>query len=283
MAIRDNLLRIGEIDYTNVWPIFYYFPIEHLEGSVELVRQVPTELNRAIASGEVDMGPISSFAYGENFADYMLFPDLSVSSFGKVNSILLFYQKPFERLLQGRIALPTTSATSVNLLKIILNKFYQGAPAYFYAKPSLQTMLADADGALLIGDDAIRANWANKDYDVLDLGEMWNRLTGHWMSFAVWAIRKDTVERHPGMVGRVFDAFLESKQKGLKHPKDMILAAQKNIGGTYSYWEHYFANLCYDFGTDQWQGLSLYYQYACELGLLRQEVPIRIWNHKKCV
>ena len=73
------------------------------------------------------MGPISSFAYGESFEDYMLYPDLSVSAYGEVNSILLFHEKPLREIANGHIMLPTTSATSVNLLKIILEKFYNGS------------------------------------------------------------------------------------------------------------------------------------------------------------
>lgn len=281
MSITENPIRIGQINFTNVWPIFYYFPIRELQDQVECIIQVPTQLNQAMSLGTIDMAPISSFAYGANFEHYLLYPDLSVSAYGKVNSILLFHKKPVEDILFGSIALPTTSATSINLLKIIIEKFYQGNPSYHYAQPFLDQMMQGADAALLIGDDAIKARWNFPDYEVMDLGEQWGSLTGHWMSFAVWAIRKEIVETRSNLVEEIYSAFQEGKRLGLKHPEAIIHKAQSNVGGTYEFWEQYFSQLKHDFGPEQRAGLQLYFQYALELGLVSKEVPIQLWNKKR--
>ncbi|MNI20117.1 Chorismate dehydratase [compost metagenome] len=274
-------IRIGRINYTNVWPIYYYFPELVPQDEVEIIHQVPTGLNKAMAAGEIDMGPISSFAYGESFEDYVLYPDLSVSAFGRVNSILLFHEKPLEELTSGRIALPTTSATSVNLLKIILQKFYKGTPTYSYAPPILKDMLKQHDAALLIGDDAIRESWRNEKYLITDLGQEWAKWTGKWISFAVWAIRRQTVERYPELVSKVFQAFVQSKQMAHQNPAAMINDAMRSIGGSADYWRTYFSTLCYDFGPEQWTGLKAYYQYAWELGLLPKPVTVEIWSENR--
>jgi chorismate dehydratase len=280
---NQDKIRIGEIKYTNVWPIFYYFPKERFGSEVELTVQVPTTLNRAMAAGEIDMGPISAFAYGEHSDEYVLYPDLSVSAFGRVSSILLFHREPLEQIVNGRIMLPTTSATSVNLLKILIKKFYGGSPDYEYAAPDLDAMMQHADGALLIGDDAIRSDWSNRDYRVTDLGELWNRLTGQWMTFAVWAVRKSIIERNPDLVERVYKAFLESKDHGLRDPSEMVAEASKDIGGAPEYWQGYFSRLCYDFNEKQWSGLQLYFQYAYELGFLDKPVNLQLWKDKTVV
>lgn len=276
--MNKRSVRVGRISYTNVWPIYHHFPAERFAGRAEFVSQVPSTLNRAMAAGEIDMGPISSFAYGESFDQYVLFPDLSVSAWGPVKSILLFHRKPLGEIASGTFALINTSATSVNLLKILLQKCYGGSPSYFYSSPPLEDMIGQADGALLIGDDAIRASWANTDYLVTDLGAEWNRLTGEWMSFAVWAIRKELAREQPDLVSDIYQGFLEGKHKGLREPDGMIQKAAAEIGGTESYWKAYFSQLCHDFGPDQQRGLSLYYKYALEQGLLDAEVPIRIWK-----
>lgn len=273
-------IRVGKIKFTNVWPIYYDFNLEQLDKQVSLISQYPTELNQGMAEGRIDMGPISSFAYAENFDKYILFPDLSVSAFGKVNSILLFHKRPLKELTQSRIALPTTSATSVNLLKIIMSIFYSGDPEFVYGAPILKEMMLDADAALLIGDDAIQANWSDHPYQVTDLGELWTTLTGQWMSFAVWAVRKETLSLYPQLVEKVFNAFQQSKQKGLSYPIRMIQEAQATVGGTSDYWHEYFSHLCYDFGAKQRKGLDLYYHYALEAGLINKEVSIQIWTNK---
>ncbi len=281
MTDKISKIRIGRIDFTNVWPVFYQFPLDELNEQVEMIKQVPTGLNKAMAAGLVDMGPISSFAYGESFEDYALYPDLSVSAKESVKSILLFHEKPLEEIANGRIAIPTTSATSVNLLKIIMKKFYGGSPEYTSAPPVLEEMIQGKDAALLIGDDAIRAGWRNQKYRITDLGQEWAKWTGEWMSFAVWAIRKETVVKHPNLVAKVFRGFVHSKNITLANPEAMVKEAQDTIGGTAAYWLGYFRNLCYDFGPQQWRGLQLYYRYAWELGFLPKQVPIQIWSENR--
>lgn len=281
MSILDPKIRIGRINYTNVWPIYYYFPELINSADVDIIEQVPTSLNQAMAEGRIDMGPISSFSYGQFFEDYMLFPDLSVSSYGEVNSILLFHDKPLREIVNGKIILPTTSATSVNLLKIILEKFYDGKPTYEYAKPSLDQMMEGADAALLIGDDAIKESWRNQTYMITDLGQEWAKWTGKWMSFAVWAIRKETIRKYPELVASIYEAFKASKEKAHREPQNMIVEAQATVGGTSEFWNHYFHTLCYDFAAEQWEGLNSYYQYCYELGFLPKQVQLDIWEENK--
>ncbi|MBP1994722.1 menaquinone biosynthesis protein [Paenibacillus eucommiae] len=281
MNKEDNRIRIGRINYTNVWPIYYYFADLVPREQVEIIHQVPTGLNKAMAAGEIDMGPISSFAYGESFENYLLYPDLSVSAFGAVNSILLFHEKPLQEIAGGEIALPTTSATSVNLLKIILEKFYKGKPRYTYAPPILSDMMNKRDGALLIGDDAIKESWRNKKYMITDLGQEWAKWTGKWMSFAVWAIRRAVVDQQPELVKGIFDAFVQSKHMAHADPSAMIKEAKSSVGGSSEYWQHYFSNLCYDFGVEQWKGLQLYYQYCWELGFLPKQATVEIWQQNR--
>lgn len=278
MKEMRNKLRLGRIAFTNVWPVFHHFP-DQFKEEVEIVSQVPTSLNQALAEGSIDLSPISSFAYAEHYDQYELMPDLSVSCYGKVNSILLFHRKPLSELRYGRIALPTTSATSTNLLKVIMHKFYEGEPSYDYAEPNLEAMMSEADAALLIGDDAIRASWTNRSYDVTDLGEEWTRMTGHWMSFAVWAIRKDAAARFPGTIQAVYQAFQMSKRSGLRNPRPIVEKAVAEIGGTHAFWTQYFSGLSHDFSESQQAGLHLYYQYVKELGLLDHTVPIQIWTN----
>jgi chorismate dehydratase len=267
-------ITIGQIQYTNAWPIFHHFDPASLPSPAIMYSDMPAMLNRKLRSGEIDMAAISSYAFGLSSESYYLFPDLSVSSFGPVRSILLFLKSPLEKVINGKIALTTTSATSVNLLKIILEKFYGGKPTYEDAEPSLEDMLENADAALLIGDHAIRASWTDHGYRVLDLGEVWNLWTGHWMTYAVWAVHRETVHRNPEAILGIYEALLESKKRSLANLDPIVEKAIRQIGGTSEYWYGYFRNLCHDFGPSQKAGLQLYFQYASELGLIEGSVQL---------
>lgn len=278
MKETNPLLRIGQINFTNVWPVFHYFPRQRFEGRVQYSEMVPTGLNRAIADGAIDIAPISSFAYAAYADRLMILPDLSVSAKDRVHSILLFHRKPLEELDGSVVALTDASATSVNLLKILLERFYGAKPVYRTERPDLQAMMKDADAALLIGDDAIRASWTDSGYEVTDLAELWNRRTGAGMTFALWSIRSESAEGRPELVREIFEAFQESKRKGLDDPGPIIDRAVAKIGGAPAYWENYFRTLDHDFGEEQQRGLSLYFRYAYELGLLPEPVQFRIWK-----
>jgi chorismate dehydratase len=270
-------IRIGRIDYTNVWPVFHHFDPGALRHPAEQVSDMPATLNRRLREGDIDVAAISSFAYGASSDSYYLLPDLSVSALGRVQSILLFLKSPLEKVIHGKIALTTTSATSVNLLKIIMQKFYGGQPAYEDAEPSLERMLEGADAALLIGDHAIRASWSDHGYRVLDLGEVWNLWTGHWMTFALWAVRRETADAQAEAVRDIYDGLVASKRRVAGRLEPLISKAMRQIGGDSAYWRGYFERLYHGFGPEQQAGLSLYFRYARELGLIAHEPSLAAW------
>ncbi|WP_408015041.1 menaquinone biosynthetic enzyme MqnA/MqnD family protein [Saccharibacillus alkalitolerans] len=271
-------LRLGRILYTNVWPVYHYFDPSSLSFPATTRVELPAVLNRLLLEGELDMSPVSSFAYGTAADQFMLLPNLSVSADGPVKSILCFSKKPFAEAIQGRIALTNTSATSINLLKIIAEKAYGAKPEYVTCEPDLEQMLEHADAALLIGDHAIRADWSNAAYTVTDLGAEWKNWTGKSMTFAVWTVSKQAAARHPDRIGELAAALAASKRRGLEDLTPVARQAQAELGGELAYWLGYFENLNYDLTAERLDGLELYFRYAREMGLLPQEAGIEIWT-----
>ncbi|GJM68238.1 chorismate dehydratase [Paenibacillus macerans] len=276
---ENNDILIGKIKYSNVWPVFHHFDVSRLPQSSRLVTEVPSALNRKMLSGALDISPVSSFAYGYGAERFLLLPDLSVSSDGPVKSILLFSRKPPEQIAGGTIALTNTSATSVNLLKIIMEKAYGGRPTYWDSEPELDAMMAKSDAALLIGDHAIEASWRDHGYIVTDLGEVWKKWTGYGMTFAVWAVQKTFAEAHGEYLAAVCEAFEASKRQSLGDLTPLVARACREIGGTPEYWTRYFgSHIRYDFGEQRRAGLALYFRYAYEMGLLDHRVEIEMWS-----
>ncbi len=266
-------IRIGEISYSNVWPVSYFFDPTGL--NVELIPQVPSLLNRGMKKGEIDLGPISSFAYGEAYPNYLLLPHLSVSATGAVGSIFLFTKgKSLSELDGAKIALTNTSATSVHLLRILLERFERVRPLYITMAPDLKQMLRRADAAMVIGDDAIRASWSDQGYRAFDLGEEWYLRTGLSMTFAVWAIRKEIVEYRWSEIEKIYDRFIESKEKSRQNLLPVIQHAMNKLGGTEAFWQKYFWGLSHDLGEKEIAGLQTYYRYAAELGFLKEGIKV---------
>lgn len=148
-------------------------------------------------------------------------------------------------------------------------------------QPDLKAMMEQADAALLIGDDAIRASWLNEQeglYRKTDLGELWKQFTGHWMVFAVWALRKEAAAQNPELVQAIYEALIESKRKSVADIAPLVDKAVRSIGGTDAFWHAYFRGLQYGFGEPQQEGLLTYYRYAWEEGLLERQTTLNFWR-----
>ena len=75
-------LTVGHIAYANCVPFFHYLRASGFDGRI--VAGVPSELNRMLAAGAIDLAPSSSFEYGRNWRNYLLLPGHSISSCGLV-------------------------------------------------------------------------------------------------------------------------------------------------------------------------------------------------------
>ena len=112
-------------------------------------------------------------------------PDVGITCLGAVRSILLISKVPFGEI--RTLAADGSSRTSVQLARVILRERYGAEPAIGSQAPVLESMLADADAALVIGDPALRIDPERLPYRCLDLGAEWLALTGLPFVFAAWA------------------------------------------------------------------------------------------------
>lgn len=81
-------IRVGRIRYINVLPIYYALERAYVPNGFEMVSGTPAELNGRLFRGEVEVSAISSVEYGQNFREYLLLPELSISTEGDVGSVL---------------------------------------------------------------------------------------------------------------------------------------------------------------------------------------------------
>ncbi len=114
---RVSSYRAGWIHYTNVAPILDDLI---LPAGVSAVTGVPTQMNAALLSGEVDIANISAVEFIRNAGQLAALPDFSVAVLGPVYSVNLFHSVPWEDL--KRVALTAQSATSVALLEVLLRE-----------------------------------------------------------------------------------------------------------------------------------------------------------------
>jgi chorismate dehydratase len=233
---------------------------------VELTKDTPDRLNDMLVTGELDIGPISLVEYLRNASSLVLLPDIAIGSDGPVLSVNLVSQVPLASLDGRRVALGSTSRTSVLLVRKWLEEVYGVQPDYFTCPPDLTTMLLEADAAVLIGDAALRATYdaPRRGLDVHDLGSAWRDWTGLPMVFAVWAARRDYAEANPGLVKDVHTAFLKSRDDALAHVEDVAAAAARWEVFDAATLATYFRTLDFSLGARQLDGLR---EFARRAGL----------------
>jgi len=269
------MIRIGHNPNTNMLPMFYFLPREH--PLLESITAEPTGHNAMLADGRIDMAPISAFSYGEHWQDYAILPNLSVSTKGRVGSILLFSKVPLKDLEGLTVALTDTSATSVNLTKILLHHYYGVSPRYLIMPSDLQGMFAKADAALLIADSALQAALNNPDCYIYDLGEEWLRHTGCSMTYAVWAFPKRLIYEREEELKTVYSLLIDAKAKALCNMNDIVITCQAMLGGSLDFWRDYFIQFNYGLDHTLLPGLQKYLDLCFEQNLLPSRPVLKFW------
>jgi chorismate dehydratase len=266
------MLRIGRINYANCTPIFHELQKRAHPEAYRFISGFPSCLNALLASGGIDVCPSSSIAYALNPDSYLILPDISISSIGAVGSVLLFSRLPVNELDGQTILLSSESATSINLLRILMHKRYGCHCRFSVSTLPLEQALQQAPAMLLIGDTALRASLLEPKLNVYDLGELWYEWTGLPFVFALWLCRRQAARDHfeemsclaSRLVMAKADACADFEAIAEHSPEALWMGKERLV----EYWR---GNLSFDLGTRHLDGLSLFYRYCAELGLLQHE------------
>jgi chorismate dehydratase len=265
---RQQSVRLGVIDYLNVAPVYDAMRRDtSLLPGVELIAGVPSAMNAALLTGEIDLSNVSSIAYGQHANEWLLVPGLSVAAQEKVESVLLFsWHADWRALDGGSIALSSDSATSVALVRLLAEERYGARPRYVTAAPDLEAMLAEHDAALLIGDVALVEGQKRREIArcgrpyVFDLATEWRAWTELPFVFAVWAARADRA-REISASG-VVAALRESKLRGLNDLERIASEAADRLNLPEDVCLRYLRLLDYDLGERDLEGLRRFLELA---------------------
>ncbi len=246
------MIRLGRISYVNMAPVFY-----RLEAQVEEVSGVPTDLNRRLLAGEIDLAPISSIEYARHAGGLRILPRLCVSSEGAVDSIQLVSRVPLEQV--RRVAVTPESATSVVLTRVLLPEA-EHVP-----------LGEDAEAKLLIGDAALRSAFEDPTPHY-DLGRLWLERTGLPMVFAVWAAPDPPP---PGLTA-LEEALVDSVRRARAEPEQLAYEASDRYGYPAGFLARYFEKLRYRFGPRERAGLYTFLEMARDAGELAALPELRL-------
>lgn len=266
--------RLGHIQFLNCLPL-YYGLVKSGDAllDVELVKAAPKRLAGQILAEELDIAPIPAIEYARHADELVLLPDIAISSDGEVQSILLVSKVPAEELTGRTVALTDTSRTSQVLARVLIAKRWGADASFVEMPPDLPAMLRDADAALLIGDEALRAYWDRPEgLYAYDLGRVWTAWTALPMVYAVWAVRRAYAERQPEAVQAVADALNGSLAYCRAHLDEISEHAARWEQFPAERFRSYFDALQFRFEPRYREGLTRYLTEAAAIGQL-ERVP----------
>ena len=245
------MIRLGRISYVNMAPVFH-----RLSYEVEEVVGVPTQLNRMLIDGEIDVAPISSIEYARNADKLRLLPRLCVSSEGAVDSIQLVTRLPIGSVRS--VAVTPESATSVVLTRVLLPHV------------EIRSLEEEADATLLIGDAALRSAYEDPTPHH-DLGRLWLERTGLPMVFAVWAMPEPVVDGFADLE----HALVSSVRLARAESELLAYEASSRYGYPAGFLARYFEKLRYSFGPRERAGLYTFFEMARDVGELHSVPELR--------
>lgn len=234
-------------------------------GLFELDFQIPAVCADQMASGRADIGIVPSFELTRQ--DLEVIPGTGIACHGPVRSILLVSSRPAAEI--RTLAADSSSRTSVQLARVILERKYGAAPVSLPQAPDLRSMLDAADAALIIGDPALHLDPATLPYYVYDLGQEWVEFTGLPMVFAVWAAQKGVMR--PGIA----EAFADSCRYGRERIEEIVAAEARERGFAPDLVRQYLVrHIVHELGPRDYEGMELFLKYARELSPARAAAPV---------
>lgn len=264
-----HTLRVGGIDYLNALPLL--FGLDRDGSGLELTYHVPSRLASMLDAGELDVALIPIVAYAD-CPDYAIVPGIGISSYGGVRSIRLYFRDSLATA--RRVGLDTCSRTSALLTRLLFRERWENEPEFVNVDPdTLHAVLSgdddsglDLDGALLIGDAALRHGiydgWRN-----VDLGTEWTRWTGLPFVYAFWVCRPDALDEGAAKV--LVERLARARDEGVQHIDDIVRGCDLPEGFAASDAIHYLNRVIhYDLGEEKRAAMVLYLDRLRAAGLL---------------
>jgi aminodeoxyfutalosine synthase len=203
---------VGKIPFFNSVPFY-----ERLEKrAFKILPVAPRRMGVLARQGTMDAGLFSLMDYVRQKESFELLP-YCIATRDHVKSVMLFSNSGWRDLEGKVIGITDDTATSVHLLKVLLQRKY-GVRTTFQRLHSGVNNLDRFDAVLLIGDEALRANkhGLNGFELCFDLATEWYEWQNLPFVFAVLAVRKSLATGEKRELGEIIRQSLDSCEDDLE-------------------------------------------------------------------
>lgn len=252
---RVGPVHLGAVSYLNARPLTW--SLDRWPERWRIRYDLPSVCSALLHTGEVRLGLIPSIDYLQA-ADYRIVPGVGIGSVGPIASVALFTRVPVNDV--SRIALDTSSRTSVALVKVLCHHRFRITPEFVAQGPDLEAMTRESDAALLIGDPALEVGHEALGLEKIDLGAEWTAMTGLPFVYAAWTGRAGAI------TAEGIDRLQDAQREGMRAAEDIAAEYSPDDAAARARAATYLRdNVKYGLGADEVRGLQTFLDYAADL------------------
>ncbi len=220
----DNV--VGKIPYLNSVPFYANFEKQQFR----ILPVAPRRMGLLSEHGSIDAGPFSLMDYF-NQEENLELMGWCIATRDQVKSVMLFSNEGWLGLDKKTIGITDDTATSVILLKVLLEKKYGVHPTFERMHGGVNDY-SKYDAVLLIGDEALRRNKTglNGFELVFDLAKEWYEWQKLPFVFAVWAMKKSLPDSTKKELKNILSNSVAKSEESLAtvgelHGKEVMLTS----------------------------------------------------------
>ncbi|MDR3741228.1 MAG: menaquinone biosynthesis protein [Terracidiphilus sp.] len=273
--MQDARLRIAAIGFLNPAPLMWDFEHPPLDAQLahryRIDRMSPSECAARLAAGTADIGliPIAALA---TIPGLRVLPGCTIASKDRVRSLLLVRRANQPLASIRSVAADTASRTTVAYSRILFHKWGNPTVPFLPMAADLDSMLHQADAAIVIGDPALyaleeRSNRFERTGEELvyhDLAHEWRTLTGLPFVSAIWAATS-TVPLNQ----EIEDDFIQSRIHGQQNIEPLAAEWTRRLPISESTVRTYLTtNIHYVLDDECIEGMKGFFRAAAETGVL---------------
>lgn len=255
------MLRLGDVPFLNSKPLFYLLKNGSIASCIEIISRPPNLLSELLRKKNIDMGlvPVVELLTRGN---YKVVPGISISSYGKVDSVILISKKELRDIRS--VALDGYSLSSANLTRVLFKNFL-GINPDFVTRSYDENFFAGVDSGMLIGDTGLKFLYKNADrseYRIYDLGELWTDFTGLPFVYALLAVNSGV------NLENQLDNLIRSKREGVGFIDEICEKESVKIGIGKEFCVNYITNrIRYDLSDMEIKGISEFAKCLSKIGI----------------
>jgi chorismate dehydratase len=241
----NEKIKVGAVSYLNTKPLLYGIEHAAVFAQMDLHLDYPAKIAEALLNGEIDLGLVPvAILQRMPFAEIVT--EVCIGCDGAVASVCLFSDVPIAEV--KTVLLDYQSRTSVRLLRILLQEYWQVQVEIQDTKDDYTHLIEGTTAGLVIGDRAFAQRMKSKF--AYDLGEVWKQHTGLPFVFAAWVANKK-------LPADFLQAFAQANLQGLQHIENVL---RNNVYDQFDLRAYYTKNISYHLDDAKQKGMQLFLQ-----------------------